>query len=200
MCLGAAAVPAVTYKNITVVNEQTIQDELANVKTPIYILLCDGHECDVQGATLDTVAGRYVGKIKFIQIDWYENQSITLSLVKGAQMPLAFPIHVIVSADGNILNYAAVVLQDAQIEKFISDALANGATAPGGPSTQAATPANAGSVTAQPTAQATTQATAQATIDPTAELSAFGTPTPAFGTSPVATSTPVSPFTTGGAH
>lgn len=122
--IGAATpVPTYAYKNVTVVTADNLQQELQNVTTPVYIFLCNGHECDVQAEALDIAAGRYVGKIKFIEVDWFENQRFAAAIVRGAQMPLAFPIHVILSADGNILNYAAVVLQDTQIDQFISDAM-----------------------------------------------------------------------------
>ena len=141
--VSTPSAPVVTYTNITVVNEQTIESALTGVTTPIYIFLCEGHECELQAEALDAVAGRYVGKIKFIQINWYENPNITLSLVRAAQMPIAFPIHVLVSPDGSILNYAAVLLQDAQIEKFISDGLSRGAaTSTGGSGANPTTPSS----------------------------------------------------------
>lgn len=159
---------AVTYKNITVVDEQSLQSALTGVTTPVYIFLCDGHECELQAEALDAVAGRYVGKIKFIQINWYENSQITLSLVRAAQMPLAFPIHVLISPDGNILNYAAVLLQDTQIEKFISDGLARGASMGGGASP--ATPSSTG-----------TPLPATATATPVASTPAASTPAATAG-------------------
>jgi hypothetical protein len=124
---AVSTAPAVTYTNITVANEQTFESVLAGVTTPVYIFLCEGHECEIQAEALDAVAGRYAGRIKFIQVNWYENPNVTLSLARAAQMPIAFPIHVLLSPDGAILNYAAVLLQDAQIEQFISDGLARGA-------------------------------------------------------------------------
>lgn len=124
---NSTASPAVTYQNITVVNEQNLQQEMAGVTLPVYVFLCEGHECEIQAEALDAVAGRFAGRLKFIQINWYENPNITVRLVRGAQMPLAFPIHVILSPDGAILNYAVSVLQEDQIEGFISDAMANAA-------------------------------------------------------------------------
>lgn len=139
---SATQVPAYTYQHVTVVTQDTIEQELNGVTIPVYILLCDGHECELQAEALDAVAGRYAGQVKFIQINWYDNPQITLALVRGAQMPLAFPIHVILSPDGSILNYASFVLQEAQIEAFISDAMANAqATTAAGASNATVTPA-----------------------------------------------------------
>lgn len=121
--VNSTAQPTINYQNISVVNEQTIEQELAGVTIPVYVFLCEGHECEIQAQALDTVAGRYAGRVKFIQINWFENPNITVGLVRGAQMPLAFPIHVILSPEGTILNYASMVLQEAQLEAFITDAL-----------------------------------------------------------------------------
>ncbi len=146
---NSTAQPTINYQNITVVNEQNIEQELAGVTIPVYVFLCDGHECEIQAQALDTVAGRYAGRVKFIQINWFENPNITVGLVRGAQMPLAFPIHVILSPEGTILNYASMVLQEAQLEAFIGDALSMASgTAPSVPtSVPTATPARPDSTT-----------------------------------------------------
>lgn len=124
---NSTSVPAVTYQNIAVVTAENIEQEMAGVTTPVYILFCDGRECEVQGQLLDAVAGRFAGRIKFIQMSWFDNFQIVANIAGTVEMPLAFPLHVILSPEGAILNYAPVLLPEAQIEAFIGEALANAA-------------------------------------------------------------------------
>ncbi len=148
-------VPAVTYQNITVVTAENIEQELSGVTMPIYILFCDGRECELQAELLDAAAGRFAGRIKFIQMSWFDNFEIAVNIARGAQMPLAFPIHVILGVDGQILNYAPMLLPEAQIDEFIGKALANSAAitaGAGGASQPTVTPAPTRSSSAVPTA------------------------------------------------
>lgn len=135
---NSTSVPVITYQNIAVVTADTIEQEMVGVTTPVYILFCDGRECEVQGQLLDAVAGRFAGRIKFIQMSWFDNFQIVANIAGSVQAPLAFPLHVILSPDGAILNYAPILLPEAQIDTFIGEALANSAamTAGGGGAVQ----------------------------------------------------------------
>ncbi len=143
---NSTSVPPIAYQNITAVTAQNIEQELAGVTTPVYILFCDGRECEIQGQLLDAVAGRFAGRIKFIQMSWFDNFEIVANIASTVQMPLAFPLHVVLSPEGGILNYAPMLLPEAQIEAFIGEALANSAAM-----TAAATGAQQPTVTPAPT-------------------------------------------------
>ncbi len=77
---NSTSIPAVTYQNIAVVSAENIEQEMAGVTTPVYILFAMDVSAKFRVQLLDAVAGRFAGRIKFIQMSWFENFQIVANI------------------------------------------------------------------------------------------------------------------------